>query len=159
MTTPILTLQTGRRYPRSGRQRTEGCSCMDSVFYVGTENGLSTVRTSDGRRWEQENHGLEGWAVPKVAVDPSAPNRVFAGTRGDGVWVSEDFGAKWKKPSYGKRGPGKVRAVAFAPRPNRLYAGCEPIDIFVSEDLGASWERLDGVWDVPWVPTVTYPAP
>src|SRR6266542_2290701 len=132
---------------------------MDSIFYVGSEDGISTIRTRDGRNWERENHGLEGWAVPKLAVDPTAPNRVFAGTRGDGVWVSEDFGAKWKKPSYGKRGPGKVRAVTFDARTNRLYAGCEPIDIFVSEDLGASWERLDGVWDVPWVSTVTYPAP
>ena len=50
----------------------------------------------------------------------SAPDKiadkVFAGTRGDGVWVSEDFGASWKKPCYGKRGPGKVRCLAFDPR-------------------------------------------
>jgi photosystem II stability/assembly factor-like uncharacterized protein len=132
---------------------------MDSVFYVGTENGVSTIRTADRRSWQAENHGLEGWAVPKVAVVPTAPNKVLAATRGDGVWVSEDFGGKWKKPSYGKRGPGKVRALAYDPRNNRLYAGCEPIDIFVSEDLGSTWERLDSVWDVPWVSTVTYPAP
>jgi photosystem II stability/assembly factor-like uncharacterized protein len=132
---------------------------MDTVFYVGTDDGVSTVRSTDRRSWEVQNKGLEGWAIPKLTVDPSAPNRIFTGTRGDGVWVSEDFGASWKKPSYGKRGPGKVRALTFDARNNRLYAGCEPIDIFVSEDLGASWERLDSVWDVPWVPTVTYPAP
>jgi len=131
---------------------------MDSVFYVGAEDGISTVRSRDRRSWQVESHALEGFAVPKVAFVPSAPNQVFAGTRGDGVWFSEDLGAKWKKPSYGKRGPGKVRALAFDARNNRLYAGCEPIDIFVSDDLGANWERLDSVWDVPWVASVTYPA-
>jgi len=35
--------------------------------------------------------------------------------------------------------------------------GLRPIDIFVSEDQCKTWERLDSVWDVPFVETVTYP--
>lgn len=131
---------------------------MDSVLYVGTDDGVVTARSKDGRSWEIENRGLKGWGIPTATAVPSAPNRVLAGTRGDGVWLSDDFGEKWRKPSYGKRGPGKVRCLTTAPDDaKRLYAGTEPIDVFVSEDLGASWLRLDSVWDDPFVATVPYP--
>ena len=32
-----------------------------------------------------------------------------------------------------------------------------PIDVFVSRDEAKNWERLDSVWNIPWVSTVTYP--
>ena len=131
---------------------------MASILYVGTDEGVITLTSDDSRDWKIEHHGLKNWEVPEVAVSPVSPNRVFAGTRGDGVWLSEDFGATWKKPCYGKRGPGKVRCLTIDPFDrNTLYAGTEPIDIFVSRDGAKSWERLDSVWNVPWVPTVTYP--
>jgi photosystem II stability/assembly factor-like uncharacterized protein len=131
---------------------------MASILYVGTAEGVVTLKSDDGRDWKTLSHGLKDWEVPEVAVAPGAPNRVFAGTRGDGVWLSEDFGASWKKPCYGKRGPGKVRCLSFDPHdPNTLYAGTEPIDVFVSRDGAKSWDRLDSVWNIPWVSTVTYP--
>lgn len=131
---------------------------MASYLYVGSDEGVVTLKSEDGRSWKQEHQGLKDWQVPEVAVSPGAPNKVFAGTRGDGVWLSEDFGATWKKPCYGKRGPGKVRCLTFDPRDSEtLYAGTEPIDVFISRDGARSWDRLDSVWNVPWVSTVTYP--
>ncbi len=131
---------------------------MDSVFYIGTEKGVVTARSGDHRSWEIVERGLENWAVPELAVSPDAPNKVFAGTRGDGVWLSEDFGKSWKKPCYGKRGPGKVRCVTIDPHDSRrIYAGVEPIDLFVSEDEGKNWDRLDAIWDIPFIETIPYP--
>ena len=131
---------------------------MDSVLYIGTEQGVVTARSPDNRSWEIVERGLKNWAVPELAVSPDGPNKVFAGTRGDGVWLSEDFGKSWKKPCYGKRGPGKVRCVTVDPHDSRrLYAGCEPIDLFVSEDEGKNWHRFDAIWDIPFVETVPYP--
>src|SRR5687768_8858898 len=116
---------------------------MAHVIYVGTDKGVITLRGENGHGWAAESQGLESWGVPSLAVDPNEPNRVLAGTRGDGVWVSEDFGKSWKKPCYGKPGPGKVRSLTLDPKDARVvYAGGEPIDMFVSEDLGGSWERL-----------------
>jgi photosystem II stability/assembly factor-like uncharacterized protein len=131
---------------------------MASILYLGTDEGVVTLKSEDGRSWKVENHNLKEWAVPEVAVSPSSPNRVFAATRGDGVWLSEDFGETWKKPCYGKRGPGKVRCLTIDPHdPDTLYAGTEPIDVFISRDAGKSWERLDSVWNIPSVQTILYP--
>jgi photosystem II stability/assembly factor-like uncharacterized protein len=131
---------------------------MESVLYIGTDSGVLTARSTDQKNWKIVEHGLKQWEVCEVAVAPDAPNKVFAGTRGDGVWVSEDFGKSWKKPCYGKRGPGKVRAVTIDPNnPKRIYAGCEPIDVWVSEDEAKSWTRFDSIWDIPFIATVPYP--
>lgn len=131
---------------------------MKSILYLGTDEGLFTLRSEDGRDWKIESQSLGDWAVSKIAVLPARPNAVFAGTRGDGVWMSEDFGKSWKKPCYGKPGPGKVRCVTLDPHdPNRVYAGTEPIDVFVSRDAGKNWSRLESVWKVPSVESVDYP--
>jgi photosystem II stability/assembly factor-like uncharacterized protein len=130
---------------------------MATVLYLGTDEGVATVR-GDGSSWELQHRALSNWDVCEVSATPAAPNVVFAGTRGDGVWRSEDSGKSWKKPSYGKRGPGKVRCVTMDPRDERtLYAGAEPIDVFVSHDAGASWECLDSLRDEPFVGTIQYP--
>src|SRR2546426_2396316 len=131
---------------------------MASILYVATDEGVHTVKSQNGHGWKVEHQSLADWAVPKIAVSPARPNLLFAGTRGDGVWVSEDFGKSWRKPCYGKPGPGKVRCVTIDPKePNTIYAGTEPIDIFVSRDAGKSWSRLDSIWRVPSVETVDYP--
>ncbi len=131
---------------------------MDSVLYIGTVEGVITARSADRRSWEIVEHGLKTWEVSELAVSPAGPHKVFAGTRGDGVWMSEDFGKSWSKPCYGRRGPGKVRSVTIDPHdPRRLYVGCEPVDIFLSDDEGKSWARLDAIWDLPSVPRMSYP--
>lgn len=131
---------------------------MDSLLFIGSRKGLLRARSHDQQTWEIDGQSLNNWSVPAVAISPGAPNKVFAGTRGDGVWVSEDFAETWSKPCYGKRGPGKVRSLTVDPHDSkRIYAGCAPIDIFVSEDEGKNWDRLDALWDIPYVATITYP--
>jgi photosystem II stability/assembly factor-like uncharacterized protein len=133
-------------------------SNMDSVLYIGTDAGVITARSNDGQSWQVAYHGLKKWEVAELAVSPDGPNKVFAGTRGDGVWVTEDFGKTWVKPSYGRRGPGKVRSITVDPHDaRRLYAGCEPTDVFMSEDEGKNWVRFDSVWDVPSIAANPYP--
>lgn len=130
----------------------------ESILYIGTDKGVVTARSRDNSAWKITDRGLRKWEVTEIAVSPLSSNRIFAGTRGDGVWVSEDFGATWIKPCYGRRGPGKVRSVTIDPhQPKRIYAGCEPIDVFVSEDEGKTWQRLDSVRTLPFIDGITYP--
>ena len=95
---------------------------MASVLYITTDEGVVTLKSADGRSWKLTNHALKDWSVREVSVLASAPNKVFAGTRGDGVWLNEDFGATWEKPCYGNRRPGVVHSVALAPEISDMKA-------------------------------------
>ena len=88
------------------------------------------------------------------------PRHVLAGTRGDGVWRSEDAGAHWFKPSYGRVAPGKVRCVTHDPHdPQTIYAGGEPISMWKSADGGASWTEIESVRNFPSIAGIGYPSP
>ena len=131
---------------------------MATRLFVATQEGVVSLKGNGPGSWAVEGQWLKEWDVSKLAVSPSEPDRVYAGTRGDGVWLSEDAGGSWRKPNYGKPGPGKVRCVTIDPHDsNRVYAGTEPIAVWVSEDRGENWRSLDSVWDVPSVASVTYP--
>jgi len=131
---------------------------MATVLYCGTADGIASLRRDGEGPWELKGRALQPFAVREMAVSPDAPNRVAAGTRGDGVWLSEDCGLSWSKPSYGRPGPGKVTSVSFDPhQASTIWAGGEPIELFVSHDLGANWARLDGVRAVDGVEQIGYP--
>jgi photosystem II stability/assembly factor-like uncharacterized protein len=131
---------------------------MAEVLCVGTTKGVMTLCRDHGSPWRVEHQGLKDWQVTGVAAVPSRPDQVLAATRGDGVWLSEDFGKSWRKPCYGKLGPGKVQCLTLDPHhPGRVYAGGEPIDVFVSDDLGRSWDRLASVRELPFVAAIDYP--
>lgn len=130
---------------------------MATYLYLGTVEGAAVIQGGNGS-WKVASRGLKSWEVTEVAVTPGNPGRVFAGTRGDGVWMSEDFGQSWSKPSYGRPGPGKVQCLTIAPDdPDTLWVGGEPIGIWVSRDAGKNWEHLDSVWKVPQVEQIGYP--
>lgn len=132
---------------------------MANTIYLGTDQGAVTLSRANGG-WKVANQGVNEWSVHEVAVDPNAPERVMAATRGDGVWVSSDAGATWKKPSYGRRGPGKTRCITLDPRDSkRLFIGGEPIDIWVSDDGGAHWDRFDSIQKLPFLESIDYPVP
>jgi photosystem II stability/assembly factor-like uncharacterized protein len=130
---------------------------VSARMYLGTNNGVVTLAKNG--EWSVESRGLQGWSIPRIAVDPTAPNRLFAGTLGNGVWLSEDAGKSWDKPSYGKKGPGKVRGMTLHPDdPNTIYVGNEPIDLYMSKDAGETWTTFDSIWSIPSVESVVFPS-
>jgi photosystem II stability/assembly factor-like uncharacterized protein len=130
---------------------------MTSRLLIGTWEGIVSF-TPDGGAWKTNKHALKNFGVFDLAISPEKPNRVFAGTRGDGVWVSEDLGDTWRLPNRGKPGPKKVRCLALDPNnPDKIYAGTEPIALWVSEDAGANWRELPQIWDLPGIGDITYP--
>ena len=132
---------------------------MGTVLYLGTRNGVLTV-AENGGGWAIANHDLKGWEVTDVEPAPDNPRHVVAGTRGDGVWRSEDAGAHWFKPSYGRVAPGKVRCVTHDPHdPQTIYAGGEPISMWKSADGGASWTEIESVRNFPSIAGIGYPVP
>ena len=74
--------------------------------------------------------------------------KVFVGTVGEGLYVSEDGGGSFgRKARNGLYIEGEVRALAAHPRdPRRLYAGTHA-GVYRSEDGGENWTRLRSAMD------------
>ena len=65
------------------------------VLYVGHREGVS--RSQDGgETWETRNKGLTNVNIRALAISARDSQRLFAGTNGKGLFVSEDSGLSWK---------------------------------------------------------------
>jgi photosystem II stability/assembly factor-like uncharacterized protein len=130
------------------------------TFYFGACAGGVWKTTDGGTYWENVSDGFfETAAVGALAVAPSDPNVVYAGTgeacirgnvsHGDGVYRSTDGGRTWANRGLGDaRHVGRVRvhphdpdlvyvaALGHAWGPNRQRG------VFRSRDGGASWDHV-----------------
>src|SRR5262244_3625441 len=70
------------------------------------------------------SNGLEGGRVQALAIDPTTPNTLYAGTDGGGVFKTTDRAAHWSGANTGFPRPSTVvSALAIDPTtPNTLYA-------------------------------------
>lgn len=94
-------------------------------------------------QWRAE--GPVAGTVNDLAVDPTNPDTLYAGTAGGGVWRSTDAGRTWEQPS-GDLTNYTVEWVEVDPAdPARLWAAVDqrgPSAMFRSTDRGASWKRV-----------------
>ena len=104
--------------------------------------------------------GLSGGAVSILLERPGlqclalADAAVYAGSRGDGLWRSDDGGGTWQQLDFPQP---DVFSVAVSPADGTVYAGCEPSMLFRSKDGGATWEELDALRRIPSAPTWRFP--
>jgi photosystem II stability/assembly factor-like uncharacterized protein len=118
-----------------------------SVIYLGGDVG-GVYKTEDGgRQWRFANDGLTNYAVYALAVDPSSPDTVYAGTEG-GICKSTDAAAHWKlleatapnALNITSQRDKSVRNIAVAPTDSRIvYAGTVDGRILRSADGGGAW--------------------
>lgn len=121
------------------------------VLYVGTRDGIRTLRVNDTDSVEIEQTATEltGNAVRAIAPLSGDPTSVFVGCglRGWGLHYSEDGGESFSTRGFDDEW---VWCVTFAPDdPRTVYVGTEPPMMYVSRDGGDSFDSLDGVTDLP----------
>ncbi len=111
-------------------------------YFDDDRPGSGVLRsTNGGRTWVPANDSLTDDAhVGSLAVHPTDPGVVFAGTTRDSLLRTADGGATWATvPGLGTR----VSAIRIDPRDgNRLLAGSG--GIFRSTDGGVTWARAQG---------------
>ena len=114
------------------------------VIYAASNNGV--FKSSDGAgSWTIANSGLSGINVFSLAIDPSNPATVYAGTLGRGVFKSTNGGQTWSTANSGFTDT-IVLSLAIDPvHPNTIYAGTATSaffpgsDVFKSTDGGQNW--------------------
>jgi len=107
--------------------------------------------TDGGATWNEVGAGLPAdyWVVA-LAIDPSAPRRLYAGTDGVGVFKSTDAGVTWVGTGLTD---GQVTGLAIDPvTPSTLYAGTDGSGVFKSTNAGATWSMLNT--GLPNTPTI-----
>jgi hypothetical protein len=100
-----------------------------------------------GATWASATRGLpRDRPVWCLALDPSNPRRLYAGSEGEHVLYRSSDGARSWKP-VGKGLPGPVYKLLVDPAaPAVLYAGV-PFGVFRSADEGETWSDVTG--DLP----------
>ncbi|HYM01122.1 MAG TPA: hypothetical protein VEZ90_19340, partial [Blastocatellia bacterium] len=86
--------------------------------------------------------GPDGAEVTVIAIDPTSPSIVYAGTNTSGVFKSTDGGGSWSQ-AVTWAVFGSVRNLAIArSSPSTIYA-CAGKGVSQSLDGGANWARVD----------------
>lgn len=131
-----------------------------SIAYVGAASGGIWRTLDGGLNWEPVFDDTGVSSVNALAVAPSAPNEVWAGTGetfiireglsiGNGVWKSTDRGESWEH--VGLERTGRISEIVVHPtNPDLVYAcalgsGYEPQPergIFRTTDGGGTWEKV-----------------
>jgi photosystem II stability/assembly factor-like uncharacterized protein len=130
-----------------------------STYYAGAASGGIWKTTDDGITWKPIFDGQPVSSIGSLAVAPSDPNVVWAGTGepfirshisvGWGVWRSTDAGRNWAK--MGLDATGRIARIVVHPtNPDIVYIaalghayGPQPErGIFRTMDGGKTWEKV-----------------
>lgn len=130
-----------------------------STLYVATASGGLWKTTNRGHTWKEVfgHHGVSTFG--DVAIAPSSPDVLYAGTGeqnnrqstswGNGVYRSDDAGATWRHLGLGEtRHIGKIEVsprdpdVVFVAALGNLWKGTEARGVYRSRDGGRSWEKV-----------------
>jgi len=107
----------------------------------GFGSGTAGLAYAGGNEWVAT--GLEGKAIRSLAIDPSAPATIYAGTWGNGVFKSADAGEKWTPVNTGIT-KALVYALAIDPTaPATVYAGTYGGGVYKSTDGGQHWTAMN----------------
>jgi len=121
------------------------------VIFTGTDKGL--YRSEDGgQTWQLQDNAMNDYCVWQIAIDPSNPQRMFAGTGTPTpatIFRSLDGGKTWDKrpvevaetcPAVGIP---RVTGIAIDPEdPNDIWVGFEVDGLRRSTDGGDTWMDL-----------------
>jgi photosystem II stability/assembly factor-like uncharacterized protein len=129
------------------------------VYYAGAASGGIWKTIDGGTNWEPIFDGQTAQSIGALAIAPSDPNLIWAGTGegfirshisiGDGIYKSTDAGRTWTK--MGLERTGRFARVVIDPRnPDIVLAcaighayGAQPErGVFRTADGGRTWDRV-----------------
>lgn len=107
-------------------------------IYGGGSPGLS--QSPDGGASWSSSSELTAAQVYDVAIDPTTPSKVFAGTAAWGLYVSSDSGTSW---ALSNAGIDDVMVNAMVSANDAIYVASEGTGVLKSTDGGVSWDHAN----------------
>ncbi|HKW87532.1 MAG TPA: hypothetical protein VJN21_02125 [Candidatus Acidoferrales bacterium] len=136
-----------------------GVPGQPTTFYFGAVGGGVWKTTNTGRTWSPIFDAEPIASIGAIAVAPSDPNVIYAGTGeadmrsdisyGDGMYKSTDAGKTWKH--IGLTNSRQIGAILVDPHDANLvyvaalghaYGPSDERGVFRSTDGGATWKRI-----------------
>lgn len=132
-----------------------------TTLYAGNLTGSGVLKSTDGgAHWNSANRNLpvnQAPAVPgsplvlTLAVDPSNPSTIYAGTYGNGLFKSVDGASTWAPAGSGLRSS-VVATLALAPgQSSTVYAGSLGGGVNESLDAAQTWTPINSGLDLSLV--------
>ncbi len=115
--------------------------------WAGVSNAL--LRSADGgKTWTDTMPDANYVSVKALALDPSRPERIYAGMSRDGVLRSPDGGKTWTGPGPGFWSFDVTGIVADASNPRLVWVATSGGGVFKTADGGATWAlKSEGMKD------------
>jgi photosystem II stability/assembly factor-like uncharacterized protein len=127
------------------------------ILYVTTNDYIYKSRDG-GRTWANISKGMSHSRVIAMAVDPSYPATVYAGTKGDAVYKSYDGGQRWASMRSGLDDAtisSVVNQFVFDPYDSNHIFVATTMGIFETKSGGGDWtKRMEGMKEVLMVVTL-----
>jgi photosystem II stability/assembly factor-like uncharacterized protein len=127
------------------------------ILYVTTNDYIYKSRDG-GRTWANISKGMSHSRVIAMALDPSYPATVYAGTKGDAVYKSHDGGQRWASMRSGLDDAtisSVVNQFVFDPYDSNHIFAATTMGIFETKNGGESWtKRMEGMKEVLMVVTL-----
>lgn len=131
----------------------------NSTAYIGASSGGIWKTTDAGLNWDPVFDAMDAQSIGAIAIAPSDPNVVWAGTGeafirsnvsiGNGVYKSTDAGKTWKH--MGLDLTGRIGRIVIDPRdPKVVFVGAlghcygpqKDRGVFKTTDGGLSWKQV-----------------
>ena len=100
------------------------------------------LSTDDGGSWQYVDVGAEIAPVTTLAIDPSNPEIIYAGTDnrtenyGTGIWKSMDGGVSWAPSGLSQK---RITGIVVDPSNSQNVYATSLQDFYISNDAGVTW--------------------
>jgi len=128
------------------------------IIYLATNDYIYKTRDG-GRTWTNLSQGMSYSRVIAMAIDPTYPATVYAGTKGDAVYKSHDGGQRWVSMRSGLDDAtitSVVNQFIFDPNDAQHMFLATTMGVFETKNGGEQWtKKMEGMKEVLMVVTLT----
>ncbi len=127
------------------------------IIYVATNDYIYKTRDG-GQTWTNLSQGMSHSRVISMAIDPTYPATVYAGTKGDAVFKSHDGGQRWASMRTGLDDAtisSVVNQFVFDPADSNHIYLATTMGVSETKDGGEHWvKKMEGMKEVLMVVTL-----